>query len=138
MEARASLKGIDFSPDNTTMATGRTDRIIRLWDVESGRLLAAMEGHQYPIRDLCFVGGGRTIVSRDDAGFAFWDVETREQFYFHRLDKLPYGRREVPSPPARLLDALAIAPGEDWLAVSAPGQPTQIVDLEVADAWEAF
>jgi WD40 repeat protein/serine/threonine protein kinase len=126
---------IDFSPDGATLATA-IDRTIRIWDIESGSLQAAWEGHQAPIRGIRFLSQERTIVSFDETGFAIWDVETGQQYYFHRLGKSRHDLLYLSKPDFKEMYSLAISPDENWIAVSSAGQHGRILDLDVADAWQ--
>ena len=39
-------RGICFSPDGKRIATAGTDKLVCVWDVESGKRLVACEGHE--------------------------------------------------------------------------------------------
>lgn len=45
------------------MATGSSDRTIRLWDVALGQHLITLQGHQGGVGCLRFVRGGAALVS---------------------------------------------------------------------------
>ena len=41
------VANLTFSPDGHTLAGSVTDRVVRLWDVSTGKLQATLEGHPY-------------------------------------------------------------------------------------------
>jgi serine/threonine protein kinase/WD40 repeat protein len=59
---------VAFSPDDSLLATGHADSVIRLWDVQTGRLQAEMVGHERSPCDLAFSPDGRTLLSSANDG----------------------------------------------------------------------
>jgi len=66
-----------FSPDGALLATGGYDRVIRVWDVATGRERATFDGHVEHVASLEFSPDGKRIasVSHDTTGLV-WDAST--------------------------------------------------------------
>ncbi len=45
------------------MAAGGGERVVKLWDVETGRALASLEGHEGFIASLAFSPDGRLLAT---------------------------------------------------------------------------
>lgn len=58
-----AVTAVTFPPGGGMLATGATDRKIRLWDVATRRLIRALEGHTAAVGDLAFSPDGKTLVS---------------------------------------------------------------------------
>ena len=71
------VRGLAYSPDGKTLASGGLGREVKLWDVESKSLLAALEGHAEPVAALAFSPDGKTLASGSlDGSIRLWDVAT--------------------------------------------------------------
>jgi WD40 repeat protein len=71
---------IAFSPQGDVVATGGVDRIVKLWDIRTGNLLAKLQGHTYPVLTLAFSpDGGRLVSGSGDTTLRIWDVRTRTE-----------------------------------------------------------
>lgn len=69
------LTGVAVSPDGTMVAS--TGGEVKLWDVESGRLLHTMTGHREGVPDAAFSPNGETLASTGcDKTIKLWDVST--------------------------------------------------------------
>src|SRR5262249_35461705 len=66
-----------FSPDGRTLASASADRTVKLWEVQSGRLIRGFEGHADEVGAVAFSSDGRTLASAsDDHTIKLWDPAT--------------------------------------------------------------
>lgn len=75
--ASGEVSAVAFSPDGSRMISGAADKIIRLWDVQSGREVRRFEGHTGSVKGLAFSPDGKRILSgSNDKTVRLWDVAT--------------------------------------------------------------
>jgi WD40 repeat protein len=79
VESPDCVFAVAFSPDSKLVAAAGADRAIRIWEVESGKLLATIEDHADWIFDIAFTPDGKRLASasRDKTSKVF-DVEKKE------------------------------------------------------------
>jgi WD40 repeat protein len=78
-EAQDAVFAVAFSPDNKKLATAGADRIIRVYETESGNLLAQIEDHADWIFDIAFSPDGKRLASASrDKTCKVFDVEKKE------------------------------------------------------------
>jgi WD40 repeat protein/transcriptional regulator with XRE-family HTH domain len=69
---------IEFSSDGQQLASGGTDRTVRIWDIATGESLV-LEGHTLAIEGLAFKPDGNWLATAsDDQTMKIWDTETGE------------------------------------------------------------
>lgn len=74
---RYPVTSIAFSPNGYYAATGGTDRIVRLWQIETGRCICVFQGHQDVITSITFNATGSHILSSSrDRTVRIWDIVT--------------------------------------------------------------
>jgi WD40 repeat protein len=79
VETQDVVFAVAFSPDSKKVATAGADRTIRIFEVESGKLLAQIEDHADWIFDIAFSPDGKRLASasRDKTSKVF-DVDKKE------------------------------------------------------------
>ncbi|HXQ73725.1 MAG TPA: WD40 repeat domain-containing protein [Pyrinomonadaceae bacterium] len=86
--ADLKLEGALFSPDSKIIATEDSLNSIELWDADTGRLRALLQGHRSTIYTLAFSPDGRLLASASRDGTArIWNVETGQLVHTLRAGK---------------------------------------------------
>jgi WD40 repeat protein len=66
---------VRFFPSGELLLTWGADGVLRVWSVETGRLLYVLEGHASPVGGVTLVAGGAGAVSNDGSGSLWsWDL----------------------------------------------------------------
>jgi WD40 repeat protein len=73
---RVPLLAVRFSPDGKTLATAGADRLVRLWEAETGRFVRSFEGHTMSVTALAFAPDEKTLFSAGlDKTVRVWRLE---------------------------------------------------------------
>ncbi len=128
---------IGFSSDSHYVACGGANRIIQIWNVETGQPTAELTGHLAPVRNLQFLSNDR-LFSSDAKGFALWDIPSRQQYYYHSIGKYSHDVFEEKADKGICSSSyynVVVMPPEDWLAVAFLSESPQFLKLDVSDVW---
>ena len=69
-----------YSPDGQTLAAGRCDGTVRLWDASTGQQKASLRGHVSRTRAVAFSPDGKTLASSSfDGILKLWDPITQRE-----------------------------------------------------------
>lgn len=71
------IRSVCFSPDGKFLATGAEDKLIRIWDLESKKIVMTLKGHEQDIYSLDYFPSGNKLVSGSgDRTVRIWDLTT--------------------------------------------------------------
>ena len=70
-----SVRGIHFSPDGESLATGSEDLTIHVWNAATGKRVQTFKGHTEGVNDVLFTRCGEQLVSvSDDKTVRIWSL----------------------------------------------------------------
>ena len=148
---KLAVENAAFTPDGRKLVTAGADKMVRVWDANTGQLIRDIRGHTGTVRGLAALPGGRVLSSSSDKTIRLWDVETGDPIrtyeghegYVTNLAVLPNGRQFLSS----------CADGNIWLwdvdsaevVKKYPRHPTAVYGLAVtrdglravAASWDA-
>jgi len=74
----AHVWDLEFSPNETALATASNDHSIRLWDTYTGEPIAILKGHTAGVRTLSFSAAGYLITGGMDSLLCLWEYGNPE------------------------------------------------------------
>jgi len=119
------VHSLAFSPDGRLLASGGSDKVLRVWELASGRPLRELDGHDDTLNSLAFLPDGRRLLTgSEDETLRLWDLERSavsvlegHQDWVSCLAFSPDGRRLASGSrdrTLRLWDSASGAPLDSW------------------------
>ncbi|MCC5616196.1 serine/threonine protein kinase [Nostoc sp. CHAB 5836] len=76
----SSVNALAISPDGYTLASASDDKIVKLWDLNSKKVLANLSGHSQAVKSVTFSPDGQILATAsDDKTIKLWQVETLKE-----------------------------------------------------------
>jgi hypothetical protein len=76
-EDKHKVTSVAFSADSRWLASGSSDRTIKVWDAATGQLRQNLKGHDGPVTSVAFSPGGRWLASGSaDGTVRLWEAGT--------------------------------------------------------------
>ncbi|MHC5596230.1 MAG: protein kinase domain-containing protein, partial [Nostoc sp.] len=76
----SSVNALAISPDGYTLASASDDKSIKLWDLNTQKVIASLSGHSQAVKSVSFSPNGQILATAsDDKSIKLWQVETLEQ-----------------------------------------------------------
>ena len=72
-----TIRSICFLNDGKMVASGSRDKIIKIWNIETGKVIRNLEEHTNFVYSICLSSNGKILVSgSSDEYIIVWNVET--------------------------------------------------------------
>ena len=76
LKHRSEVYGLAFSPDGKLLATGTSDNLVHLWNVDTRREVAELSGHKMYVYFVAFDrDGSRLLSASGDKTVRIWDTD---------------------------------------------------------------
>ncbi|MEH2163789.1 MAG: serine/threonine-protein kinase [Nostoc sp.] len=76
----SSVNALAISPDDHTLASGSDRKNIKLWDLNTQKVLATLSGHSHAVKSVAFSPDGQILATAsDDKTIKLWQVETLKE-----------------------------------------------------------
>ena len=62
------MTSIAFSPDGRWLVSGSWDKTIKIWEVDTGRVVQTLAGHDHPVYSVAFGARGQWLASGSEDG----------------------------------------------------------------------
>jgi Tol biopolymer transport system component len=79
---------VAFSPDGKTVVSAGSDKLVKVWDAESGKEVQQFRGHDGRVFRVAFSPDGKTIASCGEENLVrIWEVESGKELHVLKGDK---------------------------------------------------
>lgn len=112
------IYSVAISPDGKTIATASYDKLIKLWDAETGKEIRTLKDHIDAIYSIAFTPDGKRLVSgAADRSIKVWNPETGERLF-------------TMSEPTDGVNSIAVSPDGKRIAAAGQDKTIRIWKLE--------
>jgi WD40 repeat protein len=117
----AHVRGLDISPDGRFLATACQDRMVRIWELDSGTQVGTPMQHTGSVNDVEYSPDGALLVTGCDDGTArVWDVRQR---------------MEILAPVRHAAPVLAVAFSPQGNRIASAGQDHFVQIADIPAGW---
>lgn len=76
----SSVNALAINPDSKTLASASDHKIVKLWDLNTKKVLASLSGHSQAVKSVAFSPDGKILATAsDDKTIKLWQIETLEE-----------------------------------------------------------
>ena len=77
---KSDVRSVAFNPDGKRIVSGSQDRMVKVWEAQTGQELLTLNGHTNTVTSVAFSPDGQRIASgSDDRAVKVWDVQTGQE-----------------------------------------------------------
>ena len=103
---RGRVESVAWAPDGRCVASGSDDRTVKVWEAQTGRLLADCQGHEDEVEHVAWAPDGRCVASGSvDGTVKVWEVATGRCVSTLLFDWAPKAVEFLPTQPLLLVVA---------------------------------
>jgi WD40 repeat protein len=116
--SQASKQSIDFSPDGKKVLTACADRVVRIWNPETGEKMQEFAGHA--ARTAVFSKDGKKVLTHGMDNVRIWDVESGKELHTLAEDENPASYSAAFSPDGKKVATVGsaiIGNGDDFVRI---------------------
>ena len=100
-QSQGTISILEYSTDGNLLVSGSNmDKVIKVWDVNSGKIIGKLSGHQKDIKGLCINPNSKEIATFSDENkiivwnLESWSIEDSSQ-YKNKINSIKYESEET-------------------------------------------
>jgi len=134
-EHTGSVYAVAYSPDGNYAVSGGTDKVARLWDIQTGKTIQIFKGHYEAITSVAFSADGKYVLTgSSDTTARLWDIKTGQTVRV-------FGRRIVPVftlGSYSAINSVAISTDGNYVVTSGRDTQVRLWDVKTAQIIRSF